>query len=110
MNIQSSQASSSSSPPPPINDPKPLSNKFRRFAIFSSSIHSKLRSYIFYALITAAAWYRIGYEVIVVFAGDFTNNSNASLSPQLNLSRTFLQRLGVHVLDFQCDMAYSIKI
>jgi len=99
-----------SSFPPPTNYTPSLSNKIRRYAIFSSSIHSKLRSYIFYTPITAAAWHRIGYEVIVIFTGDFTNNSNASLSPQLNLSRIFLQRLGVHVLDFQCDISYSIKM
>jgi hypothetical protein len=90
---------------------KILPKKPRQFAIFASSIHSILRSYIFYTPIAAAAWQRIGYEVIVVFVGDFTNNnSNASLSVQLNLSRTFLQRLGVHILNFQCDKSYSVKM
>ena len=89
---------------------KSIPNKPRRFALFSSSVHSKLRSYIFYTPIAAAAWQRIGYDVIVVFVGDFTTNSNASLSPQLNLSRTFLQRLGVRIIDFQCNQSYSIKM
>ncbi|CAF4199913.1 unnamed protein product, partial [Adineta steineri] len=101
---------SAATPPPASNYSKSLSNNTRRFAIFSSSIHSKLRSYIFYTPIAAAAWQRIGYDVIVVFAGDFTKKSNASLSPQLNVSRTFLKRLGVHVINFQCDISYSIKI
>src|SRR5207248_2770176 len=30
--------------------------------------------------------------------------------PQLNLTRTFLQQLGVHIINFQCDKSYSIKI
>jgi hypothetical protein len=107
INLQSTSLPLSSSA---ANSTKLISDKTRRFAIFSSSIHSKLRSYIFYTPITAAAWQRIGYEVIVVFAGDFTNNSNASLSPQLNLSRRFLQRLGVHTVNFQCEISYSIKM
>jgi len=92
------------------NDTDSSSNITRRFAIFSSSIHSKLRSYIFYTPIAAAAWQRIGYNVVVVFVGDFTNNSNAFSSAQLNLSRAFLQRLGVHVIDFQCDKSYAVKM
>ncbi|CAF1484374.1 unnamed protein product, partial [Rotaria sordida] len=59
-------------------------NNIRKFAVFASSIHSKLRSYIFYTPITAAAWQRIGYQPIVIFVGDFTDNNNASLSSQLN--------------------------
>ena len=106
----STSSSSHTSPASHIRNTKTSPNKIRRFAIYSSSIHSKLRSYIFYTPITAAAWQRIGYEVIVVFTGDFTNNSNASFSPQLNLTRKFLQRLGVYVLDFQCNASYSIKL
>ncbi len=94
---------------PPSNDTK-TTNQARRFAIFSSSIHSTLRSYIFYTPITAAAWQRIGYEVIVIFVGDFTKNTNALLALQLNLSRTLLQQLGVHIIDFQCNSTYSIKM
>ncbi|CAF1186234.1 unnamed protein product [Adineta steineri] len=105
-----SSPTSAATPPPASNYSKNLSNNTRRFAIFSSSIHSKLRSYIFYTPIAAAAWQRIGYDVIVVFAGDFTKKSNASLSPQLNVSRTFLKRLGAYVINFQCDISYSIKI
>lgn len=86
---------------------RPQTNESRRFAIFAASIHSNKRSYIFYSPITAAAWQRIGYQVIFVFAGDFTENSNAF---QLNLTRTMLGKLGVNVIDFQCDMSYSIKI
>ena len=104
--IQFSSFTSSSSSSSSTSVP----NKIRQFALFSSSIHSKLRSYIFYTPIAAAAWQRVGYDVIVVFVGDFTNNSNASLSPQLNLSRTFLQRLGVHIVNFQCDISYSVKM
>ncbi|CAF3916798.1 unnamed protein product, partial [Rotaria sp. Silwood1] len=51
-------------------------DNIRKFAVFASSIHSELRSYIFYTPITAAAWQRIGYEVIVIFVGDFTTNNN----------------------------------
>jgi hypothetical protein len=92
------------------NNTESFSNITRRFAIFSSSIHSKLRSYIFYTPIAAAAWQRIGYDVVVVFVGDFTNNSNAFSSAQLNLSQAFLQRLGVHVINFQCDKSYAVKM
>lgn len=88
------------------------SNKTRRFAIFSSSIHSKLRSYIFYTPITAAAWQRLGYEVIVVFVGDWLSltTNDATILSQLNLTERFLQRLNVHILHFQSDKAHSIKL
>ncbi|CAF3454860.1 unnamed protein product [Rotaria sp. Silwood1] len=86
-------------------------DNIRKFAVFASSIHSELRSYIFYTPITAAAWQRIGYDVIVIFVGDFTtNNNDRSLSKQLNITRTLLKRLDVHVIDFQCNSSYSIKI
>ncbi|CAF3493178.1 unnamed protein product [Rotaria sp. Silwood1] len=86
-------------------------NTIRKFVVCASSIYSELRSYIFYAPITAAAWHRIGYEVIVVFVGDFTtNNNDRSLLKQLNITRTLLKRLGVYVIDFQCHRLYSIKI
>ncbi len=94
----------------PSNETKLLSNKSRRFAVFSTSIHSKLRSYIFYTPITAAAWQRLGYEVIVIFVGDFTSNTSQLVQTQLNLTETFLQRLNVHIIYFQCDKSYSIKI
>ncbi|CAF1511064.1 unnamed protein product, partial [Rotaria sp. Silwood1] len=52
---------------------------------------------MFYAPITAAAWQRIGYEVIVIFVGDFTtNNNDRSLSKQFNITRNLLKRLGVY--------------
>ncbi|UJR14764.1 hypothetical protein I4U23_001754 [Adineta vaga] len=109
-NIQSSSLFSITKSSTTVISSHSLSNQTRRFALFSSSIHSKLRSYIFYAPIAAGAWQRLGYEVIVVFTGDFTDRSNASKSPQLNLSRAFLKRLGVHTIDFQCDMSYSTKM
>ena len=89
-----------------------VSIKARRFAIFSSSIHSKLRSYIFYTPIAAAAWQRLGYEVIVVFVGDWLNfaHSHASIVDQMNLTERLLQRLNVHLIHFQCNKTYSIKM
>lgn len=93
-----------------MNDTKLLLNKSRRFAVFSTSIHSKFRSYIFYTPITAAAWQRLGYEVIVIFVGDFTHNSSQYFQAQLNLTEAFLERLNVHIIYFQCDKSYSIKI
>lgn len=89
---------------------KLLVNKTRRFAIFAASIHSTLRSYIFYTPITAASWQRIGYDVIVIFVGDFKNIDNIFITQQLNLSRALLDRLGVHVINFQCDKSYATKI
>ena len=47
--------------------------------------------------------------MIVVFVGDFTQTSSKE-ALDLNLSRAFLQRLGVHVIDFQCPHSYSIKM
>ena len=89
-----------------------ISNKTRRFVIFSSSIHSKLRSYIFYTPITAAAWQRLGYEVIVIFIGDWLSlkTIDSSILSQLNLTERFLQRLNVHIIHFQSDKAHSIKL
>ncbi|CAF1471008.1 unnamed protein product [Rotaria sordida] len=98
-----------SSSSPSINV-KLSTNNIRKFAVFASSIHSELRSYIFYTPITAAAWQRIGYQPIVIFVGDFIHNSEASLSSQLNLTRNLLKRLGVHIIDFQCNQSYSTKI
>ncbi|CAF3520140.1 unnamed protein product, partial [Rotaria sp. Silwood2] len=109
INIKNRSNFTISSPRLPINAQLSTEN-IRKFAVFASSIHSKFRSYIFYTPITAAAWQRIGYEVIVIFVGDFTNNSNPTLSLQLNLTRSLLERLGVHVIDFQCDKSYSIKV
>ncbi|CAF5076788.1 unnamed protein product, partial [Rotaria sp. Silwood1] len=86
-------------------------NTIRKFVVFASSIYSELRSYIFYTPITAAAWQRIGYNVIVIFVGDFTTtNNDRSLLKQLNITRNLLKRLGVYVIDFQCHRSYSIKI
>ena len=42
--------------------------------------------------------------------GDFTSNITSQYSAQLNLSRTLLERLGVHIINFQCDKSYSIKM
>jgi len=81
-----------------------------RYAIFASSIHSQLRSYIFYAPITAAAWQRIDYGVIVVFVGDFTLEPAHHAVQQLNLTRRFLERLGVHIIHLQCPKSHSIKL
>ncbi|CAF2022007.1 unnamed protein product [Rotaria magnacalcarata] len=89
------------------NNVEPITNETRRFALFASSIHSQVRSYIFYGPITAASWQRVGYKVIAVFVGDFNKNSNAL---QLNLTQTMLKRLGVHIVNLQCDIAYSIKL
>ena len=87
-----------------------VSIKSRRFAIFSATIDSKLRSYVFYTPIAAAAWQRIGYEVIVIFVGDFTKINSKFLIAQLNLTESFLRRLNVHIIHFQCNKSYSIKI
>lgn len=82
----------------------------RRFALFSSSIHSTFRSYLFYTPIVAAAWQRIGYEVIVILVGDWTNITSSVLQAQLNLTETFLQQLNVHVIHLQCNRSYAVKI
>ena len=87
-----------------------LPSKPRRFAIFSASIHSTLRCYLFYTPIVAAAWQRFGYEPIVVLVGDWTNTSSPALQAQLNLTETFLQRLNVHSIRFQCNRTYEVKI
>ena len=89
---------------------QPASVPPRRFAILAVSIHSRLHSYLFYTPIVAAAWQRIGYEPIVVFTGDFTVNSNASLASSLNISRALLRRLNVRTFDLQCGVAYAVKI
>jgi hypothetical protein len=82
----------------------------RRFAIYSSSIQSKAHSYIFYTPIVAAARQRIGYRVIVIVVGDFRSNLSIETLTQSNLSRTILEQLSVHIIYFQCNQTYSVKI
>jgi hypothetical protein len=80
----------------------------RRFAIFACSIHATPLAYTFYTPITAASWQRIGYNVIVVFVGDFTKSN--VMTPRLNLSRNYLKHVGAHIVDLQCNESYSIKL
>ena len=82
----------------------------RKFALIATSIHSKLRSYLFYMPIAAAAWQRLGYQVIVILAGDFTSKLSDEFEQQMNLSFYQFQLLGVHVIRFQCDASYATKM
>jgi hypothetical protein len=90
-----------------IKKPVFPSSQNRRFAIFACSIHSKILTYTFYTPITAASWKRIGYEVIVVFTGDFLKPN--VLTARLNLTRNYLKHVGAHILEFQCNESYSVK-
>ncbi|UJR31962.1 hypothetical protein I4U23_019435 [Adineta vaga] len=80
----------------------------RRFAIFGCSIHVFVQAYTYYTPITAASWQRIGYEVIVLFVGDFKKPN--VLNHRLNLSRNYLKRIGAHIVDVQCNESYAVKI
>ncbi|CAF1064930.1 unnamed protein product [Adineta steineri] len=80
----------------------------RRFAIFGCSIHASIHAYTFYTPITALSWNRVGYEAIVVFVGDFKKPN--VLTKRLNLSRNYLKSVGAHIVDFQCNESYSIKL
>ncbi|CAF3429531.1 unnamed protein product [Rotaria sp. Silwood2] len=110
FNTSSSSTVTSSTRSSPTSK-NPSTSEIRKFAIFAASIHSEQRSYIYYAPIVAAAWQRIGYKVIVIFVGDFTNyHKNQTFSKQLKLCQSLLKRLKVHVIDFQCNISYSTKI
>ena len=80
----------------------------KRFAVFACAVHSPSSIYLFYAPISAAAWQRLGYEVIVVFVGDFA--SGHTISAHTELTQRYLKRLGANVLNMQCDPSYAIKI
>ncbi|CAF1473476.1 unnamed protein product [Didymodactylos carnosus] len=59
---------------------------------------------------------RVGYEVIVVFVGDFhaqrLSNSTAeqNLAKRINLTHTFLLKIGAHVVNLPCNSSYAIKM
>lgn len=93
---------------PSIKRPLLPPSENRRFAIFACSIHAKIQAYTFYTPITAASWNRVGYGVIVVFVGDF--KKPGVLTSRLNVSRNYLKRVGAHIVDFQCNETYSIKL
>ena len=80
----------------------------KRFAVFACSIHSSTVAYTFYAPLTAAAWQRVGYEVIVIFVGDF--RLEEALSLRYVTTRRFLRQIGAKVLDIQCNASYATKI
>lgn len=80
----------------------------RRFAVFSCSIYSAESVYLFYAPITAAAWKRIGYDVVVILTGDF--NLQHEERSRLNLTQQLLQNMGVSILYVQCNASYAVKI
>ncbi|CAF1965509.1 unnamed protein product, partial [Rotaria magnacalcarata] len=83
-------------------------NPTRRFAVFACSIHSSTLAYIFYAPLIVAAWRRVGYEVIVIFVGDF--HLPEATSPRFNITRRFLRRMGAIVLKIQSNVSYATKI
>lgn len=90
-----------------LNDQNSLYTN-RRFVIFACSIHSTIDAYLFYTPIIASSWKRLGYETIIIFVGDFTLPN--ILTSRLNLTRNYLQRLGVTIIDMQCPAFYAIKI
>jgi hypothetical protein len=79
----------------------------RRVAVFACSIHSSTTAYIFYTPLSAAAWQRIGYDVITLFVGDFRL---VELQSSLYITQQLLQQMGVLVLNVQCNASYATKI
>ena len=86
----------------------PSSSSSRQFAVFASSIHSKVLVYSFYMPITAASWKRVGYETIAIFVGDFTAPN--VFSSRFNLTRAYLKHVGAHIVDIQCNSSYAVKV
>ena len=91
-----------------VNENRTVDTSTRRFAIVACSIHSSVEAYAFYTPIIAASWKRVGYETIVIFTGDFSQPN--SLTARMNTSRSYLKRLGAHIIDVQCPSAYAVKI
>ena len=59
--------------------------------------------------IAAAAWQRLGYQVIVILTGDFSSKLPDEFDQQMNLTLGQFERLGVQLVRFQCPAAYATK-
>ncbi|CAF3581039.1 unnamed protein product [Rotaria socialis] len=83
--------------------------KSKQYVFATCSISSR-EAYCFYTPIVTLAWRRLGFEVIVIFVGDFINLKNHKKSEDIELIIDHIHLFGGITYDFQASGGYDTRV